>query len=92
VPTEPLNGTIEPAARDILSRLLPGIAPTDIDRDRDLTDGYGLTSLNRIVLLTSLCTRTGVPASAFTEADLAAMRTLDAVVRAFQQAGPENPS
>lgn len=71
------------AARDNLARVLSGVNAADIEPDRDLADGYGLTSLNKVVFLMSVCDDTGVPLSAFTEPDVAAMHTLADVVEAL---------
>ena len=50
---------------------------------RDLADGYGLTSLNKVVFLMSTCDDTGVSVGAFTEPDVAGMHTLRDVVDAL---------
>jgi acyl carrier protein len=77
---------IEAAARDNLARVLASpIAAQDIDLDMDMADGYGLTSLNKVVFLMSVCDDTEVSLSAFTEPDVAAMRTLRDVTAALAQ-------
>ncbi len=48
-----------------------------------MADGYGLTSLNKVVFLMSVCDDTEVSLSSFTEPDVAAMRTLRDVVTAL---------
>lgn len=74
---------IELAARANLARVLPvGIAPEDIDPDAEL-DSYGLTSLHKVLFLTSVCDDTGVELHHFTEHDLARMRTLRHVTEAL---------
>jgi acyl carrier protein len=80
------------AARDNLARVLASdLAPADFDLDLDLGNGYGLTSLNKVLFLMAVCDQTGVGLSAFTEADVAAMRTLGDVVAALAaHAGGEN--
>lgn len=45
-----------------------------------MVEGYGLTSLNKVLFLMAVCDETGVGLSAFTETDVAAMRTLRDVV------------
>jgi|GEM_PF-838944 acyl carrier protein len=79
-------------ARDNLARVLASdLAPADFDLDLDLGNGYGLTSLNKVLFLMAVCDETGVGLSAFTEADVAAMRTLGDVVAALAaHAGGEN--
>jgi amino acid adenylation domain-containing protein len=78
--------------RENLARVLAdGLSPADFDPDLDLTDGYGLTSLNKVLFLMAVCDETGVGLSAFTEADVAAMGTLGDVVAALAaHAGTED--
>jgi len=63
--------------------LASDLTPADFDLNLDMTDGYGLTSLNKVLFLMAVCDETGVGLSAFTEADVAAMRTLGDVVAAL---------
>ncbi|MFJ5259387.1 phosphopantetheine-binding protein [Streptomyces sp. NPDC088387] len=81
--------TIEAAARTALADALPHHPPPEtIDRDTPL-DHLGLTSLNKVLFLTSVCDDTNVGLHHFTEHDLAAMRTLGQVVEALSRhAGP----
>ena len=80
------GAVIETAARQNLARVLePGVAPGDIDLDLDMADGYGLTSLNKVLFLMSACDDTGVSLATFTEPDVAAMRTLRDVAAALAQ-------
>lgn len=75
---------IEVVAREDLARVLEsGPEPADIDMDTDMADGLGLTSLNKVIFLMSVCDDTQVSLSAFTESDVARMRTLRAVVEAI---------
>ncbi|MFB7629872.1 acyl carrier protein [Streptomyces sp. NPDC056149] len=77
--------TIETAARSALAEVLPQpLPPEDIDADAQL-DHLGLTSLNKVLFLTSLCDRVQVGLHHFTEHDLAAMRTLGQVVAALSR-------
>jgi acyl carrier protein len=80
---------IETAARDHLARVLEGdTTPADIDLDLDMCDGYGLTSLNKVLFLMSVCDEAGVDLSVFTEPDVAAMHTLrDVTVALGRHAG-----
>jgi amino acid adenylation domain-containing protein len=74
---------IEAVARDELARVLDDdVEAADLDLDHDMADGYGLTSLNKVIFLMSVCDETSVSLSAFTEPDVAAMRTLRDVVTA----------
>lgn len=79
-----MHAEIEAAAREILSRLLVSApAPAELDASMDLTDDYGLTSLNKVVFLISLCDETGTDLARFTEQDVSRMRTLRDVTEAF---------
>jgi hypothetical protein len=78
------TGDIETAARQNLSGVLKsGVAPGELDLDLDMVDDYGLTSLNKVLFLMSVCDDTGVSMARFTEPDVAAMRTLRDVTAAL---------
>ena len=71
-------------ARDSLARSLgAGVQPQELELDFDLAREYGLTSLNKVLFLTSLCDETGVDLSTFTEIDVARMRSLRDVIEAY---------
>jgi hypothetical protein len=75
---------IEAVAREDLARVLEaGVEPADLDPDLEMAEGYGLTSLNKVLFLMSVCDDTQVSLSVFTESDVAAMRTLRDVVTAL---------
>ncbi|MEU1519809.1 acyl carrier protein [Streptomyces sp. NPDC005811] len=79
---------IEQAARENLAAVLltdPAPAPDSLDPDADMTGVYGLTSLNKVLFLTSVCQDTGVDLGSFTEHDLADMHTLRDVVAALSR-------
>jgi hypothetical protein len=77
---------IESTAREDLARVLESSPrPADIDLDMDMADGLGLTSLNKVIFLMSVCDDTRVSLSAFTESDVARMRTLRDVVEALSR-------
>jgi acyl carrier protein len=78
-----MHVNIEGSARVNLVKLVDDIAPEDIDPDGDMVNDYGLTSLNKVLFLMSLCNETGVELSHFTEQDLARMRTLRDVTEAL---------
>lgn len=81
---------IEAVAREGLARVLEsGIGPNDLNPDLEMADGYGLTSLNKVLFLMSVCDDTGVSLSSFTEADVAEMRTLRDVVVALAKYSPD---
>jgi len=77
---------IEAIVRDGLSRVIePGTVPGEIDPDLDMADAYGLTSLNKVIFLMSVCDDTRVSLAEFTEPDVARMRTVRDVVAALSQ-------
>ena len=83
----PTGTEIEDVAREGLTRVIDSdIQPADLDPDVEMAEGYGLTSLNKVLFLMSLCDDTEVSLSSFTEADVAQMRTLRDVVTALGQA------
>lgn len=80
---------IAAAARDNLVTVLDsGIAAEDVDLELNLADGYGLTSLNKVLFLMSVCGATNVELSAFTEPDVAGMQTLADVITALSAHAP----
>ncbi len=81
-----MDAGMETAARDNLARVLEtDVEPGDLDLDLDMADGYGLTSMNKVLFLMSVCDETGVGLSSFTEPDVAAMRTLRDVTKALSE-------
>jgi hypothetical protein len=84
-----MRADIVTAARENLVTVLDsGLVAADLDLTVNMADGYGLTSLNKVLFLMSVCTETGVDLSAFTEADVAAMYTLEDVVTALSAHAP----
>lgn len=76
--------SVEATVREHLAPLLDlDLPPEAIDPHAGLADSYGLTSLNRVLFLTSVCDATGVDLSHFTEHDVAGMRTLRDVTEAL---------
>jgi hypothetical protein len=77
---------LEVLVRDGLARVLDsGLDPQNLDADLDLADGYGLTSLNKVIFLMSACDDSQVSLAEFTEADVAQMRTIRDVVTALSR-------
>jgi acyl carrier protein len=77
----PSDAQVEIAAREALARVLEDDAESaDLDLDADMAEGLGLTSLNKVVFLMSVCDQTEVSLSGFTESDVAGMRTLRDVI------------
>jgi acyl carrier protein len=77
---------VEAVVRDGLARVLDGGKPADeLDPDLDMADDYGLTSLNKVIFLMSVCDDTQVSLAEFTESDVAQMRTVRDVVTALSK-------
>jgi hypothetical protein len=85
---------IEIAAREALAQVLnsgsrdsgtadSSTAATDLDLDADMANDLGLSSLNKVIFLMSACDDAQVSLSAFTESDVASMRTLRDVIAAL---------
>jgi acyl carrier protein len=76
--------------QSIVSRNLAQLLDVDVDRialDANLSDEYGLTSLNLVLLVTALCEETGTPVFNFTDKDIANLKTPRDVVTLFAGAG-----
>ncbi|AZM55264.1 hypothetical protein DMA15_24090 [Streptomyces sp. WAC 01529] len=81
---------LDTLAREKLSQVLRDHPePASLDRDEDLVQTYGLTSLNKVLFLTSLCKAAEVGLDNFTEDDLSRMRTLGDVVDALRPHAPQ---
>ncbi len=77
---------LEVLVRDGLARVLEsGVGPAELDPDRDMADEYGLTSLNKVIFLMSVCDDSQVSLAEFTESDVAQMRTVRDVVTALSK-------
>lgn len=82
---------LDTLAREQLSRVLRDHPdPAALDPSEDLVQTYGITSLNKVLFLTSLCKAAGVGLGSFTEDDLARMRTLGDVVDALRPHALQN--
>ncbi len=71
-----------------LVNLEGGIA--NVEFDADLFADYGLSSLNMVLLITSVCNETDTPLMHFTEEDIAGLRTVRGIadlVSAVARAG-----
>jgi hypothetical protein len=80
---------LDTLARERLSQVLRDHPdPVALDPNEDLVETYGITSLNKILFLTSLCKAAEVGLDNFTEDDLARMRTLGSVVDALRPHAP----
>jgi hypothetical protein len=77
---------IETIVRDGLARVIDtGTGPAEIDPNLDMADTYGLTSLNKVIFLMSVCDDTQVSLAEFSEPDVARMRTVRDVVTALSR-------
>jgi acyl carrier protein len=77
---------IEAVVRGGLVRVLDsGKSADELDPDLDMADEYGLTSLNKVIFLMSVCDDTHVSLAEFTESDVAQMRTVRDVVTALSK-------
>jgi hypothetical protein len=86
VPTD-----LDTLAREQLSRVLRDHPdPVTFDLDEDLVQTYGITSLNKVLLLTSLCKAAEVGLDNLTEDDLSRMRTLGNVIDTLRPYVPRN--
>jgi acyl carrier protein len=74
---------LEATVRDRVAQLVEDVPAEEVDLDTDLADDYGLTSLNKVLLLTLVCDDAGVDLGTFTEHDLAAMRTTGQIISAL---------
>ncbi len=61
------------------------LRPETIDMGRSLVDHYGITSLQMVMLMTSVCEDADVPLTSFTENDLAAIETPRDMANALQR-------
>ncbi|NLU80648.1 acyl carrier protein [Micromonospora sp. HNM0581] len=79
-----MHDDIEQIARRGLAAVVESdVAPADLDPAADMADTYGLTSLNKVLFLTSVCEEAEVSLAHFTEQDVARMRTLGDVTEAL---------
>lgn len=76
---------LESKVKQNLARLVD-IDVDEIDIDTKLSDDYGLTSLNLVVLVTTLCEETDVPLFKFTDDDVASLKTSRDVIKLFATA------
>lgn len=79
-----MHEDIETVARNGLAVAIQSeVAAADLDLDAVMADTYGLTSLNKVLFLTSVCEDAEVSLASFTEQDVARLRTLRDVVEAL---------
>lgn len=84
-----MSTDLDTLAREKLSLVLRDRPnPASLDLGENLVETYGITSLNKVLFLTSLCKAAEVGLDNFTEDDLAGMRTLRDVVDALRPHAP----
>ncbi len=74
---------LEATVRDRLAQVIEDLPADEVDLDADLAEDYGLTSLNKVLLLTMVCDEAAVDLSNFVEQDLAAMRSARQIITAL---------
>ncbi|AUQ24485.1 MULTISPECIES: hypothetical protein [Dickeya] len=75
--TETTFSPLETAARkNLVAALSTPIAAEQLDASLNMRDAWGLTSLNKILFITTLCNELNISLSALTEDDLAKMHSL----------------
>lgn len=75
--TETAIATLELTARkNLASALATSVKPEELDATLNMREDYGLTSLSKILFITSLCNEMGISLGCLTEDDLARMHTL----------------
>jgi acyl carrier protein len=60
----------------------------ELDMEADLAYGYGLTSLDIIMLMSGICQDAGVPLTALAEDDIGALKTPADIVAVLGQKAP----
>jgi acyl carrier protein len=68
------------ARQKLAASLSTDIDATQLDLKENMSDIYGLTSLNKILFITSLCNEMNIDLSNFTEDDLGNMQTLGNII------------
>lgn len=70
-----MSTDLEATVRDRVAQVLNDVTPSELDMAADLMEEYGLTSLNKVLLVMSACAESGVDVGHFTEQDIAAIRS-----------------
>lgn len=80
-----MSTDVESTTRSAFAQVVGDLDAAQLDLGADLVADYGLTSMNKVLFMISLCDRLGVDLATFTEADLAGLRTLDDVLAAMAE-------
>jgi hypothetical protein len=76
-----MQSNLEALARNKLSSsLTSNVKPEQLTMDENMVDTWGLTSLNKVLFITTLCREADIELSQLTEEDLAGMHTLRDVI------------
>lgn len=78
-----MSTDLQALVRERTAQVLTDVTPAELDMSADLADHYGLTSLNKVLLVMSACDESGVDVAHFTEQDVAAIRSGDDLVAAL---------
>ena len=78
-----MSSVHEQTVRQHFVLVLPELDAENLDLHADMVDHYGLTSLNKVLLLMALFDALKVSLATFTEDDLARLRTLSDVMTAI---------
>jgi hypothetical protein len=78
-----MSTDLESIVRDRVAQVVDDVTPGELDLTADLAYEYGLTSLNKVLLVTSVCDDAGVGLGHFIEQDLAGMRSAADVIAAL---------
>ncbi len=78
-----MSTDIESTVRADFVRVMPEFSASDLDLSVDMVDRYGLSSLNKVLFLTSVCDSLEVSVATFTDGDLAGLHTLADVAAAM---------
>ncbi|MBR1217843.1 hypothetical protein JQ557_07575 [Bradyrhizobium sp. U87765 SZCCT0131] len=70
-----MNSFQQVVTQDLARLVSPPIEASAVDLDAELYGHYGLSSLNMVLLMTSVCDRTGTAMMHLTEEDIADLRT-----------------
>jgi acyl carrier protein len=78
-----MSTDLQTMVRDRIVQVLTDVTPAELDMSADLAAQYGLTSLNKVLLVMAACDESGVDVAHFTEQDIAAVRSGDDLVSAL---------
>jgi acyl carrier protein len=86
-----MSTDLERTTRATFAQVVGDLDPAELALDADLVADYGLTSMNRVLFMISLCESLGVELSTFTEEQLAKLHTLGDVLAAMAERRQPSP-